>query len=288
MLKRNSLKSFFFLLVLILLSCSAPNTPQQVTQAFWQSVLENKSDGIVKYSTLTDSKQYDHFSKNWQNYQLSFGKVVIDGEDASVECKFSSTSEPGRDRVFATHLVRRDEKWVVDYAKTNEDIQGGPIGSLLGQITQAGKALSKQLGEEASHLDIKLKQMGEELEALTKSLESKAKPSVDKLAAELRKNLKALEQSIQRALKDKDRNWSEHDRNELTEISADLQKDNDSLANPSVSAIAASSKNVGEIQQRLNSIDEHISGEHKKRWVELSQEFEKKIQDIIDELAEDD
>lgn len=289
MLKLNVFTFFLILSTSFLSACSTPKTPQQVTQVFWQSVLDGKTEEIVKYSTLTDSKQYDHFSKSWENYRPSLGKIVIEGENARIETNFTASADTKDEkRLFTTHLVQRDGNWLVDYARTKEEIQGGVIGNLLGKLGQAGKQLSSQLDETAGNLDIKLKRMGDELEALAKSLDEKTKSSVNKLSDELRKNLLDLEQSIQRALQDKDRNWSEHDRSVLNEVSKDLQNDKNRLANSNVDAIAVSSRNVGEIQQRLSSIDEQISGELKKQWLELSQDFEKNLQEIIDELAEDD
>jgi len=274
---------------ILLVACSGPKTPQEVAQAFWKSVLENDVGDIVKYSTLTDAKQYDHFSKNWSGYTATWGKLVIEGEKASVGSRFEISGDKEKEtREFTTRLIKRNDQWMVDYASTNEEVQGGVIGNLLGQLSTAGKNLSQQLGEAASGFDIQLKRMGDELDKLAKSLDSKTKKSVDKFADDLRERIEELEQSIQKALKDKDKDWSEDDKKVLNEVSNDLKQDKERLSQPSIEAIASSSKNVGQSQLRLNSLDESGSSDYKKRWRDLTKKFEDSVDDIIDELSNED
>ena len=62
---------FTTLIGFLLSSCQSPEAPQQVAQHFWQAVIEDKPDEVVKYSTLVDVKDYDRFSANWGGFQPS-------------------------------------------------------------------------------------------------------------------------------------------------------------------------------------------------------------------------
>lgn len=64
--------------LLLVSACFSPKTPQEVTQAFWQAVIEDDKAGVVKYSTLANEKSYARFSHDWNGYQPRWGKLVID------------------------------------------------------------------------------------------------------------------------------------------------------------------------------------------------------------------
>ena len=289
MLMLNSKKLVFVLPILFLIACSNPNTPQDVAQEFWQSVISNKPEKVVKYSTLTDSKQFDHFSKNWKGYQFGAGKVVIEGDKASVDSNFtSSAGSDEKPRTFMTRLVHRNQRWIVDYDQTRKEMQGGVIAQVLESVNQAGENLKTQIREIADNLDIKLERMGDELDALSATIDAKAKDNINQFAAEIRESIKKLELSIQQALKDKGNNWSEQDRNTMNEISLGLREDDERLSKPSLGAIAVSSRHVGKIQRQLSAIDNRVSENQKNQWHELSQEIEKQIQQVVDEFTADD
>ena len=123
---------FLFSLPVMLSGCFGPSTPAEVGQAFWEAVLADDKSNVVEYSTLTNEKYYDHFSKDWVDYQLSLGKLVIDKQQASIETKLDSPTNSGKEnRRFTTYLVLQDNIWKVDYERTGHSIRGGVLGGLF-------------------------------------------------------------------------------------------------------------------------------------------------------------
>lgn len=286
-MKRIDLRRIVFLFpILLLAACSGPQSPQEVTQAFWKSIINNDAENAVEYSTLTDVKQYDHFSKDWHEFQPSWGKVVIEGDKASVESRFSKPGDAqANNREFITYLVRRNGKWIVDYARTNEDVQGDVFSNLFGKIGQVSKDISAQLGIAANDLNGEMERLGNELEELSDELGQQGSEIVDQFAADLRNRIKELQESIERALKEQDKNLSERDRRVLHEVSAELNKNNESLSQPSIQSIAHGSINIAKAQQRLDSIDDQVAGKYKKQWHQWSEKIEADMKNMLQELS---
>ncbi len=190
----------------LLSSCQSPETPQQITQHFWQAVIEDKPDEVVKYSTLVDVKDYDRFSTNWSGFQPSLGKITIENNNASVVSQF--TPAAGTDlkvRKLTTYLLMQNEEWKVDYQKIRDAMKTDKTGNLFGKLNQIGKDLQKQLENSADEFNAEIKQLGEKLKELSDQVGSDAAEGVEIFADELEKSIKELEESIERSLKD-DRN----------------------------------------------------------------------------------
>jgi len=187
----------------LLSSCQSPETPQQVTQQFWQAVIEDKPEKVVKYSTLVDVKDYDRFSTNWSGFKLSLGKITIENNNANAVSQFAApTGTDLKERKLTTYLVMQNEAWKVDYQKTRDAMKKDKVGSLFGKLNEIGEDLQKQLEKSAGEFNAEIEQLGEKLEELTDQLESDAAEGVEKFADKLEKSIKELEESIDRSLKD--------------------------------------------------------------------------------------
>ena len=207
------------LIGLLLSSCQSPETPQQIAQHFWQAVIEDKPDKVVKYSTLVDVKDYDRFSTNWNGFQPSLGKITIENNNASVVSKFTPpTGADLKERKLTTYLVMQNEEWKVDYQKTRDEMKTDKAGSLFGKLNQIGKDLQKQLENSADEFNSEMEQLGEKLQELSDQVGSDAAEGVEKFADELEKSIKELEESIDRALKDDRKQVPEQEGRNLQEI----------------------------------------------------------------------
>ena len=286
-MKKHTLHLFIFsVLVFLLTACFGPRTPQEVTQAFWDAVLDHKVSDIVAYSTLTEPKYYDGFSQEWSGYQPSFRKVTIEDKIASVDTEFSAPANSGKaNRSFTTYLVLREKEWKVDYDRTRRSIRGGALGELFGKLNQAGEDLSRQLESSTESFKMEMERLGKELEQMSESFGQQASKSLDKYAEQLRENLKELEESINRALKDKNKDLSDEDKRVLREIANDLDQDTERLSEPSVEAVTRGGKNVGEKQQQLDAIDNDALDTYKKEWRDISRQFEAAMRQMMEELS---
>jgi len=264
----------------------SPQTPQEVTKAFWAAVLDKDVDGAVRYSTLTESKYYDGFSKDWDGYRPSFGKVTIEKDEASIVSRFASPANSGQDdRSFVTYLVHRDGDWKVDYDRTKQSIQGGALGNLMSTITQFGDGVSKQLEASADSVKREMDRMSEELERLSDSSSKQASKAVEKYAEELRKSIEELKDSINRALKSESDKLSDQDKRSLQSISDDLEKDRNNLSEPTARQVSDTSRDVGEAQQRLEAIDNDSLDKYRQEWRKLSAQLEADMRKMLNELA---
>jgi hypothetical protein len=267
-------------------ACFGPKTPQDVSQTFWEAVLNNNAKNAVEYSTLTDPKYHDSFLKDWDGFQPSFGKITIEEKVASVASEFTSPANSGQDnRRFTTYLVLRNEEWKVDYDRTKKSIHGGALGDLFNKLNQLGDDISMQFESSADSFKLEMDRMGKELGKMSNSLGQQASKSIEKYAEELRKSIKELEESINRALKEENNNLSDEDKRVLQGIAADLAQDSENLSEPSVKTVTEGSRNIGETQQQLDTIDNDSLDDYKKEWHELSKQFEEAMRKMTDELS---
>lgn len=277
MFKKNRLQfpALFFLGAFTLSACFSPGTPQEVTQDFWEAVITNNPDVVVKYSTLTSIGDYDQFSREWDGYQPDWGEIRINGNRASVVSEFSSPANSGKkNRKFKTFLVQRNDEWLVDYDKTADDMRGGAFGNLLGTLDKLGEDLSKQLELSSEELNSEMEELSAKLKALSDNITQEASESVERFAIELQQSIRELEESINRALKDHNKRFSTEDRRLLQEVSDGLTQDGDRLSQPTVESILASSKNISEAEVKLASIEGEASAEFQREWMDLTAEME--------------
>ncbi|WP_226664640.1 nuclear transport factor 2 family protein [Microbulbifer aggregans] len=194
-------------LAVLLSACSGPETPQQVTETFWEAAINDDTSGVVHYSTLGAAEDYDAFSTDWQNYRPQWGRVVIDGDQASVVSRLTGFEENGpRRRKFTTYLVRQDGEWLVDYERTAMSINGGVFGSLLKKFDLYSRDLSQQLDETAAEAGTQMEQMLEEFESAGKDLSEQASEALEIYSEELRRAMEEVDESLQRSLEENSEN----------------------------------------------------------------------------------
>lgn len=273
-------------LILVLSACFSPKSPQDVTQAFWDGVLNKDLNDVVKYSSLVDAKQYDGFSKEWDGYQPSWGKVVIDGKEASVETRFSRPGGAKEDkREFVTHLVQRNEQWIVDYARTHEEVRGGLIGSFLGKLEEVGKELTDQLEIAAEEFSAEMERFAGEIENYANSAERGGNAGIEEFAQVLQQYLRELERSVQQALEQHRGQLSDRDQGIMREILTQLEHDLDKLSEANAIVVAEGSKNLAKMIRQLESLDTKVLHEYRQQWHLWSKEVEKNSRRMLDRLS---
>lgn len=273
--------------IVLLTACTAERTPQEVTQAFWQAVIENDAKGAVRHSTLTDVQQYDGFGRDWSGFTPAWGRIVIEGAEASIETTLTTAAADNtRPLTFVTHLVRQDEQWQVDYARTAEDVNAGPLAKLFGRLERLGKDISQQLASTSDKLALELERMGEEFEELSRELGGQATASAEKFADELRRHIDALAESARRALEERERQLSDQDRQTLQGVVAELDEGSARLDDePTLQAIAASSESVASARQQLATIDGEAIAPYKEQWDAWGEQIAADLQRMLDELV---
>jgi len=272
--------------ILLLSACVAQKTPQEVAQAFWESVIRNDIKKALKYSTLTDAQQYDGFSRNWSNFRLSLGRVVIDGDEANIVSKFSRPDNAGtQSRKFVTFLVRHNDEWIVDYFRTGKALRGSALANLFEQLDQLGNEISEQLRASSKDFSEEMECMNEQFAELSGTITQQASESLRSYGKQLRRNIRELADSVQRALEEQERRLSDRDRSVLTEVVTDLNEGGENLSRPSIKSITDAGNSVGTAQRQLASADDEVVGQYKKQWRELGETFEAEMRRVLEELS---
>ncbi|MEJ2362102.1 MAG: hypothetical protein P8Z75_11865 [Gammaproteobacteria bacterium] len=274
-------------MTLLLSGCFGPKTPQAVAKAFWQAVIEHDAVAAAKYSTLTNAQAFTGFDLDWHGYKPEWGKVIIDGDRASIETRFSGLAGNAADkRQCVTYLVRQDGVWKVDYRRTGEDLHGGALGQLFGQLNQMGTALSKSLDASAKQLNAEMQRLGKKLQAMADSFSQQAESILNKHARELQDIMQQLRDSINRALRDKNNHPSEHERQVMVKVAADLNDSSALLAHPDTKSLTACNNDMGMAQQQLGDINTGVSDDYKDQWQALMQRFDRVMRQMLNELAD--
>jgi hypothetical protein len=104
----------------LLVGCSKPTNPDDVTIAFWTALAENNLERAKYYST-EESVQF--FDKKLRNASLQIGKIKYDCDGATVETQITRQTADASSS-FKTFLIRdlQEDRWKVDYPRTLENI----------------------------------------------------------------------------------------------------------------------------------------------------------------------
>lgn len=213
---------FLILFSAFLLSgCLQEETPQEVNEAFWEAVIDGSTANAIKYSTLENAEGYDGFSKKWDNYSPSWGRVVIDGDRASVVSEFARRNTPEKvRRSFTTYLVRKDGDWLVDYARTERSVNAGLFGDLFGQLAQLGQGLPEQIYQPDEDPDSEVRQMLDEFERAYDQLGDQASEALEKYYDELNEVFREMNESLQDSLEKEREKRGEKEKDSLHSAAA--------------------------------------------------------------------
>lgn len=106
--------------LLLLVSCSKGDNPDDVAIEFWTALSENNLDEAKYYSTDASAKLFD---EKVRNASFQIGKVRYDCDGATVETTIARQSAQTSSS-FNTYLVRDqdEDRWKVDYPHTLRNI----------------------------------------------------------------------------------------------------------------------------------------------------------------------
>ncbi len=272
-------------IAILLTACFGPESPQDVSAEFWQAVVKNDAADASQYSTLKTAAEFDAFERDWRGSQLSWGRVVIDGNQASIESTYSSPEQPtAQPRSFTTYLIKDGEMWLVDYDRTASSLNGGVFGELFNTFDRFGKELSKQFNQSSQETSHELERMMEQIDAKQKAISERVTEAMEEYADDLNDILEELEDSINEALQDQQNQLTVDDQQLLQSAVYDLQQSRQALNQDSPLSIASSSLNMAAVQQKLAGVESTTLSEYQQDWQKLIDEYsddtDKFLQDI--------
>lgn len=275
-----------FLTTTLLTACFSPESPQEVTREFWEAVITHNTEDLLEYSTLIDPNSYDAFNRKWEGYQVVTGKLMIDANQAEVETKLSQINKTSEhDKKVTTYLIKQDKKWKVDYVRTAKLLEGDIFGQFFGQLDKLSKNLSSAFNESSKKFSIEIQRLEDELKLFSQSSSDEANKILEHHGDQLKQRLKELADSIDRALKEQEDTLTDDEKSTLLKVSDDLEKNQQTLSEPTVNNINQSNRHIINAQQQLNKINNKKMASYKKQWNKWQDSFEAEVQALLDDLS---
>lgn len=274
------------LMLAVLAGCSKPESPREVTEAFWQSVTENEADEVVELSTLVDPEQFDGFGMEWQAISVEWGRIVIDDSRATVETRFINVGAGGDGgRKVLTYLERSDDEWKVDYERTHRAVTSRSVfDGVIGTLSSLGDRLNASISQSSDRASERLDEMAAELEALSVEAQKRSRDALEKYGGKLQEHIEELTESIEEALKGEP-SASPRDRQLLEATRQDLSTQSDRLDEPDFRAVAESSRAVTQTRFRLAELDQARFEDYRNDWREWIEDIEEDLSELMDEVA---
>lgn len=152
-------------LVLLFSGCRTASTPEQVTIAFWQAIIDNDLHTARQYSNQNSQQllnQQPH--PEFKGASITTGQIIINKVDASVETRIQVNLEENQVVAFKTLLIKEQDSWKVDYPRTLQQLSGNVFNHFFKSLEKFGKSLNQQLEEQLPLIEKEVESFGEQLE----------------------------------------------------------------------------------------------------------------------------
>ncbi len=175
-------------------ACAEQLTPQDVADRFWRAVVTRHPGKIQRYVVQADRKLLDGEAELLPIAHYKLGRVVIDGEAASIETRVTLDGDTPVPLQIETRLVRENDRWRVNYQATVDEISANSkLAQVIGQISALGETLKDGLEQSVDDMNRALPA----IEAEISRIESQIKQHMP----ELRRKLELFSEQIKDALK---------------------------------------------------------------------------------------
>ena len=276
-------------LALTLSACNKYETPQEVTRVFWQSVINGDVAGVVKYSTLASETGYDAFARDWKGMIPSWGKIIIDEKEARVHTHISTPDAAKSEMLyFVTYLVKQEDKWKVDYEKTEKVVRASTaVADFVDRITSIGDDISQQFEEASKSVTTELEALNNQLIQLTESLGSQATLAVEEYSAIMRGHLDALADSIENAMREQEQKIDPEDREMMENTVKELNQSSKKLAQPDMNSIAETGEVIVITRNNLDRIDPATFQQYQDQWQQWIDSVNTDLMNLFNEISAD-
>ena len=269
----NQRKRLFPILVLVavlLSACSKPETPQQVSQAFWQSVIKNDVAGVVKYSTLGSEEGFDAFSRNWEGMVPSWGKIIIEDREARIDTHISRPDAASSEMLyFVTYLIKQGEQWKVDFDNTEKAVlASSAVADFVNRITEIGNEISQQFEAAGKSFNSELEELHDQFQQLTVTLGKQASQALEEYSLLMRRHLDALSESIENAIREQQESISPDDREIMEHTVDELNQSSEKLVQPDINSVAETGEVIVITRKNLESLDAEMFQQYQLHWQE--------------------
>lgn len=181
------------LTLLMLCGCTRSLPPQDVADRFWRAVITQHPAKIRRYVREQDQATLKDDPKIMPISEFELGRVVIDGESATIETSITLDADKPVALKIDTELVREGEQWRVDYSATIDDISTqSQLAQVIGQIESIGGALADGIDKSVDEM----KKMLPEIERQLSRIEGEIKQRMPELRERIEEFSKRIEESL--------------------------------------------------------------------------------------------
>lgn len=215
--------------VVTLQACSStPLTPSQTAQQFWSAMLAGDVNSANQFATDSSKPLLNEKQKTYKNSAVAFGKIAMQSEQANIETTIQpadketadKTSGPASSAAFETILKKQKQQWRVDFIETQKSYeqatQAKGVKRLVNDLNNLGHKFTHQLNDALQRWDEAKPQIKKDLENLGDSVQHDLQGAIDKYGPELQHNLQEFTESIDKALKDLNKQLPPKDQEEQT------------------------------------------------------------------------
>lgn len=154
-------------------ACQSEKTAEATTLLFWSSVAENNLTLAETYCnsnsipTLLPLQQH-----NFKDKSFDYGKIVIDGNQATVETKIIPAFNDKS--IFTTFLVKEKNDWKVECKRSVSDLTNNKfLQKFVENLESIGNNLNKKLEQQLPIIEKEIESFGQELKQRIESLGKK-------------------------------------------------------------------------------------------------------------------
>lgn len=197
---------------LFLVGCyDSPLTPSETVQHFWSAVLSGDVKRVEQLVTRESLSQLPKTNEEFNDASVSFGKMQIKSDRASIETTLTQTTTTDQRTVtvattFNTVLDKQDGLWKVNYLDTNNSLADSKrkkgLSKLVDDLDKLGRDVTGKLGGVLKDWEKVTPKIKKDLEELGNSMQKQLQESIDKHGPEIQDKLQEFTDSLDDVLKD--------------------------------------------------------------------------------------
>ena len=152
-----------FCLLFMMSGCQAVLSPEQVTLAFWEAMVQSNLESARKHVTQ-GTQHLVTKQQNLEGASIKTGEVVINGTNATVST-IMTLKKPESNKLlsFNTVLLKENDLWKVDYQKTLNNLSILPFGELFNSLRAIGDTINKELEQQIPLFEKQIKTFSDKL-----------------------------------------------------------------------------------------------------------------------------
>jgi exonuclease VII small subunit len=172
------------------------NSPLEVAEIFWDAVERGDADTVRKVTRPESLPEAEITENILPISNIEFGRIIIDGDEATVETQLTVQSDRPLRVPVETLLRREDGKWRVDYQATVASVKrDSQVAALLQGLHEFNERITRAMDESVSELERTLPELERQLRSLEREMQSQL--------PEWQKRLEEFAERMEEALQDK-------------------------------------------------------------------------------------